>query len=176
MRSVTAGILTVGLVSVAALAGAGSPRVAGTASEARPASSEGLAAWQQVYSVLTHPRALTATQQPTIRNKARTGIGTSSTSCVGRRACGVPGLTCATCHQGATSKATGGTNCADCHKGADLGRDRRPRRARLAFGAALDGVAGPQQQAAILCPGLSRPHRSHEKREYGRAGTDETSR
>ena len=90
MRSVTAGILTVGLVSVAALAGAGSPRVAGTASEARPASSEGLAAWQQVYSVLTHPRCLNCHTATTIRNKARTGIGTSSTSCVGRRVVAFP--------------------------------------------------------------------------------------
>src|SRR2546429_3918463 len=82
--------------------------------------AEGLAAWQQVYSVLTHPRCLnchTATnypQQGEDRHRHQFNVVRGPD---GR---GVAGLTCATCHQGATSKATGGPNCAECHKGANL--------------------------------------------------------
>jgi len=81
VRSVR-GLLTVVVLSVASLAGTGSRR----AGEGSRTDSEGLAAWQQVYSVLHIPAAATATPQPIIRNNATTGIGTSSTWCVGRRA------------------------------------------------------------------------------------------
>jgi len=92
----------------------------GAAPKDHPTSSEALAAWQQVYSVLTYPRCLnchTATnypQQGDDRHRHQFNVVR------GQEGRGVPGLTCATCHQGATSKATGGANCAQCHKGADL--------------------------------------------------------
>lgn len=68
---------------------------------------EGLAAWQQVYSVLTHPRCInchTATNYPQqgddrhrhLVNVVR-GIGGT----------GVPGLNCATCHREANADSTG---------------------------------------------------------------------
>jgi len=64
---------------------------------ATPATRDaGLAAWQQVYSVLTHPRCVnchTATNYP---QQVR-GPGDK----------GVPGLNCATCHQSANAESTG---------------------------------------------------------------------
>jgi hypothetical protein len=75
---------------------------------ATPATRDaGLAAWQQVYSVLTHPRCVnchTATNYPQqgddrhrhLVNVVR-GPGDK----------GVPGLNCATCHQSANAESTG---------------------------------------------------------------------
>jgi hypothetical protein len=80
----------------------------------------GLAAWEEVYSVLISPRCInchTATnypQQGEDRHRHQFNVVRGSD---GR---GVPGLTCATCHQGASSKETGGANCAECHQEADL--------------------------------------------------------
>jgi len=67
----------------------------------------GLVAWQQVYSVLTHPRCInchTATnypQQGDDRHRHLVNVvrGTEDK--------GVPGLNCATCHQGANADSTG---------------------------------------------------------------------
>ncbi len=112
-------ILLATLFSVTCLLGA-SHKQQVTRAGARPTRAEGLAAWQQVYSVLTHPRCLnchTATnypQQGEDRHRHQFNVVR------GPEGRGVPGLTCGTCHQGATSKATGGANCAQCHQGADL--------------------------------------------------------
>lgn len=120
MPSVRKCLVTIVLISAACFTGAASAQTATATKQARNARSEGLAAWQKIYSVLIHPRCLnchTATnypQQGDDRHRHQFNVvrGTD-----GR---GVPGLSCATCHQGATSKAPGGPNCADCHKGADL--------------------------------------------------------
>jgi hypothetical protein len=81
-----------------------------------PATREaGLAAWQQIYSVLTHPRCIschTATNYPQqgddrhrhLFNVVR-GPGDK----------GVPGLNCATCHQGANADSTGVPGAHDWH-------------------------------------------------------------
>lgn len=115
----TGTILLASLFSVTCLLGASRQQQV-TAAGARPTRAEGLAEWQQIYSVLTHPRCLnchTATnypQQGDDRHRHQFNVVR------GPEGGGVPGLTCATCHQGATSTATGGPNCADCHQGADL--------------------------------------------------------
>ena len=98
------------------------PSPAGSQAKAKPAADRaaGLAAWEQVYSVLTHPRCLnchTATnypQQGEDRHRHQFNVVR------GPDGHGVPGLKCATCHQGATSKATGAADCGSCHEGADL--------------------------------------------------------
>jgi hypothetical protein len=77
--------------------------------------ADGLAAWQQVYSVLTHPRCInchTATSYPQqgddrhrhFANVARGPAGT-----------GVPALQCATCHQEANADSTGVPGAHDWH-------------------------------------------------------------
>jgi hypothetical protein len=78
-----------------------------TKSDAQVSRDTGLAAWQQVYSVLTHPRCInchTATNYPQqgddrhrhLFNVVR-GPGDK----------GVPGLNCSTCHQAANADSTG---------------------------------------------------------------------
>jgi len=67
----------------------------------------GLAAWQQIYSVLTHPRCInchTATnypQQGDDRHRHQFNVVR------GPGGKGVPGLNCATCHQPANADSTG---------------------------------------------------------------------
>lgn len=85
-----------------------------------PNLAQGLAAWEKVYSVLISPRCInchTATnypQQGDDRHRHQFNVVR------GPDGHGVPGLTCATCHQGASSKAAGAANCSECHEGADL--------------------------------------------------------
>ena len=80
----------------------------GTATRAEePSAMQGLAAWQQVYSVLTHPRCInchTATSYPQQgddrhRHFANVVRGPANT--------GVPGLNCSSCHQKANADSTG---------------------------------------------------------------------
>jgi len=74
---------------------------------ATPAQSEGLAAWQQVYSVLTHPRCINChtagdyPQQGDDRHRHLVNVVR------GRGGLGVPGLNCATCHREANADSTG---------------------------------------------------------------------
>ena len=67
----------------------------------------GLAAWQQVYSVLTHPRCInchTATNYPQQGDDQHRHLVNVVRGPEGK---GVPGLNCATCHQGANADSTG---------------------------------------------------------------------
>jgi mono/diheme cytochrome c family protein len=66
---------------------------------AAPSRTEGLAAWQQVYSVLTHPRCInchTATNHPDQGDDRHRHVFNVVRGPAGQ---GVPGLQCATCHQ-----------------------------------------------------------------------------
>ena len=73
-----------------------------------PATREaGLAAWQQVYSVLTHPRCInchTATDYPQQGDDRHRHLFNVVRGTEGK---GVPALNCATCHQGANADSTG---------------------------------------------------------------------
>ena len=73
-----------------------------------PAKREaGLAAWQQVYSVLTHPRCIdchTATNYPQQGDDRHRRLFNVVRGPGGK---GVPGLNCATCHQEANADSTG---------------------------------------------------------------------
>jgi hypothetical protein len=67
----------------------------------------GLAAWQQIYSVLTHPRCInchTATNYPQQGDDRHPHLFNVVR---GPEDKGVPGLNCATCHQGANADSTG---------------------------------------------------------------------
>jgi len=67
----------------------------------------GLAAWQQVYSVLTHRRCInchTATNYPQQGDDRHRHLVNVVRGPEGK---GVPGLNCATCHQGANADSTG---------------------------------------------------------------------
>jgi len=69
--------------------------------------AEGLAAWQKVYSVLTHPRCInchTATNYPQQGDDRHRHFANVVRGPEGQ---GVPGLNCATCHQTANADSTG---------------------------------------------------------------------
>jgi mono/diheme cytochrome c family protein len=68
---------------------------------------EGLAAWQKIYSVLTHPRCInchTATNYPQQGDDRHRHLFNVVRGPEGK---GVPGLNCATCHQDANADSTG---------------------------------------------------------------------
>ena len=68
---------------------------------------EGLAAWAQVHSVLTHPRCInchTATYYPQQGEQRRRHFANVVRGAEGK---GVPGLNCATCHQESNADSTG---------------------------------------------------------------------
>ena len=80
-----------------------SPRSAGQ----EPGREAGLAAWQQIYSVLTHPRCInchTATNYPQQGDERRRHFANVNR---GTGGIGVPGLNCATCHQESNADSTG---------------------------------------------------------------------
>lgn len=77
----------------------------GTPTEA--SKQAGLAAWQQMYSVLTNPRCInchTATDYPEQGDDRHRHLFNVVRGPGGK---GVPGLNCATCHQGANADSTG---------------------------------------------------------------------
>ena len=70
-------------------------------------TQQGLAAWQQVYSVLTHPRCInchTATNYPQQGDDRHRHIANVVRGPAGK---GVPALNCASCHQDANADSTG---------------------------------------------------------------------
>ena len=73
----------------------------------REARFDGLAAWQQVYSVLTSPRCInchTATNYPQQGDDRHRHFANVIRGPEGR---GVPGLNCVSCHQSANAESTG---------------------------------------------------------------------
>jgi hypothetical protein len=69
--------------------------------------ADGLAAWQQVYSVLTHPRCInchTATNYPQQGDDRHRHFANVIRGPDGK---GVPGLNCGSCHQEANADSTG---------------------------------------------------------------------
>lgn len=78
-----------------------------TQKTAPPTPEAGLAAWQEVYSVLTFPRCInchTATNYPQQGDDRHRHLFNVVRGPGGK---GVPGLNCATCHQSANADSTG---------------------------------------------------------------------
>ena len=78
-----------------------------TSTSAAVRRSQGLAAWQQVYSVLTHPRCInchTATNYPQQGDDRHRHVANVIRGPEGK---GVPGLNCASCHQETNADSTG---------------------------------------------------------------------
>ena len=88
------------------------PRVSGQSEPRKETATSGtreagVVAWQQVYSVLTHPRCInchTATNYPQQGADRHRHLFNVVRGPGGK---GVPGLNCATCHQGANADSTG---------------------------------------------------------------------
>jgi len=108
--SLRIGLLTIVLIAIPSVEGTGfRQQLEPPSREPHPSSFEGLAAWQQVYSVLTHPRCINCHTAGNILSRVTTVIDISSTSCVGRpakafRRCNAPPPAC---DQGANADTTG---------------------------------------------------------------------
>ena len=106
MYSGKAVLLTIVLISVASAAGT-TPRKQEAPARAHPNKSEGLVAWQQIYSVLTHPRCInchTAGDYPQQGEDRHRHLFNVVRGPEGK---GVPALQCSTCHQEANADSTG---------------------------------------------------------------------
>src|SRR5258707_10204335 len=94
------------LVSWIALSTAGAFR-SSKASASDPKLADGLAAWEEVYSVLTSPRCInchTATNYPQQGDDRHRHFANVIRGPEGK---GVPGLNCISCHQSANADSTG---------------------------------------------------------------------
>ena len=103
MPGLRAGVL-VSAVVVAAAIWVSFSRFAGAETTT---TAQGLAAWGQVYSVLTSPRCInchTATNYPQQNDDRRRHFANVVRGPEGK---GVPGLNCAGCHQGTNADSTG---------------------------------------------------------------------
>jgi mono/diheme cytochrome c family protein len=94
----TTAVLALSISTIAGLA---------CAATVEPTRAEGLAAWRQVYSVLTHPRCVnchTATNYPQQGDDRHPHLFNVVRGAAGL---GVPAFTCATCHQRGNADSTG---------------------------------------------------------------------
>ena len=113
MRSLTVGVLLILTAVPAWVAPSGARgQTSNDRAVARTSQSDGLAAWQQVYSVLTHPRCInchTATNYPQQGEDRHRHFANVVRGPEGK---GVPALICATCHQesNASTGVPGGHN------------------------------------------------------------------
>ena len=117
MRSGRAALLIISLISVLSLGRTGSAnhQAATSKGNSRPAQKPGLDAWQQIYSVLTHPRCLnchTATDYPQQGDDRHRHLYNVVRGPQGK---GVAALNCATCHQEANADTTGVPGGPDWH-------------------------------------------------------------
>jgi len=112
--AISLALIVFGAWSLAALTGSVRRDESQTA-KAAPAKAEGLAAWQQVYSVLTHPRCInchTATNYPQQGDDRHRHFANVLRGPAGK---GVPALQCITCHQEANADSTGVPGALDWH-------------------------------------------------------------
>lgn len=98
-------LASLAVASVFSISALRSGNVSGAAQ--RPSREQGLAAWTQVYSVLTHPRCInchTATNYPQQGDDRHRHVANVVRGPEGK---GVPGLNCASCHQETNADSTG---------------------------------------------------------------------
>ena len=104
MPGLRAGVLVSAVIVAAALLTNSSSRFAGVETTS---TAQGLAAWEQVYSVLTRPRCInchTATNYPQQGDDRHRHVANVVRGPEGK---GVPGLNCAGCHQETNADSTG---------------------------------------------------------------------
>lgn len=120
--------------------------------------ADGLTAWQQVHSVLTHPRCInchTATNYPQQGDDRHRHLFNVVRGPEGK---GVPALECATCHQGANADSTGVPGAHDWHL-APLSTAWQDRNDRILSSAAICKVVTDRAKNHNLDgPGLLKHH------------------
>jgi len=124
--------------------------------------AEGLAAWQKVYSVLTHPRCInchTATNYPQQGDDRHRHFANVVRGPEGQ---GVPGLNCAACHQTANGDSTGVPGAQGWHL-APLSMAWQDRDDRVLSSAAVcRAVTDRSKNENLDGPGLLKHHEEAE--------------
>jgi mono/diheme cytochrome c family protein len=144
------------LILIACLAWSSTPSPAqGTA--ASRTREEGLAAWQQVYSVLTTPRCInchTATNYPEQGDDRHRHFFNVVRGPEGK---GVPGLNCATCHQSANADSTGVPGANNWHL-APLAMKWQDTNDNILSSAAVCQSLTDRSKSSLDGPGILRHH------------------
>ncbi len=118
----------------------------------------GLAAWEQVYSVLTHPRCInchTATDYPQQGDSRQRHFANVVRGPEGK---GVPGLNCAGCHQEANAESTGVPGGHDWHLAPLSMRWQDPNDKLLSSAAVCRAVTARSKNHNLDGPGLLKHH------------------
>jgi len=162
MRNGPAGLCFILAVSLMAWTPA-----SGASSQSRRSRADGLAAWRQVYSVLTHPRCInchTASnypQQGDDRRRHRFNVVR------GPEGKGVPGLNCATCHQTANADSVGVPGGANWHL-APLSMAWQDRNDRILSSAAVcRALTDRKKNHNLDGPGLLKHHEDEALVRWG---------
>jgi hypothetical protein len=149
--------LCAGLVEATAIA-ANSSRVPQSRTQPTTTRAEGLAAWQGVYAVLTHPRCVnchTATNYPQQGDDRHPH---ASNVVRGPAGLGVPAFTCAACHQRANADSSGVPGAPGWHL-APLSMQWQDVRDRImSSGAVCRAVTDRSKNHNLDGPGLLRHH------------------
>src|SRR3989454_4427419 len=115
LRGMSVILVACGAWSALTLAGAARQDASQKSKAGASTRADGLAAWQQVYSVLTHPRCINchpATNYPQQGDDRHRHFANVVRGPVGK---GVPALQCVTCHQGANADSTAVPGAHDWH-------------------------------------------------------------
>jgi hypothetical protein len=126
-----------------------------------PATREvGLAAWQQVYSVLTHPRCInchTATNYPQQGDDRRRHLFNVVRGPGGK---GVPALNCATCHQEGNADSTGVPGAHNWHLAPLSMKWQDPNDKILSSAEICRSLTGRSKNDNLEGPGLLKHHQT----------------
>jgi len=124
----------------------------------RPSREQGLAAWQQVYSVLTHPRCInchTATNYPQQGDDRHRHVANVVRGPEGK---GVPGLNCASCHQETNADSTGVPGGHNWHLAPLEMRWQDPNDQPLSSAAVCSQITDRKRNHNLDGPGLLKHH------------------
>ena len=136
----------------------GSARDAVARESVAPRSAEGLAAWQQVYSVLTSPRCInchTATNHPQQGDDRHRHFANVVRGPEGK---GVPALQCVTCHQGSNADSTGVPGGRGWHLAPLSMKWQDPSEKILSSAEVCRAVTDRAKNHGLDGPGLARHH------------------
>jgi len=131
----------------------------GRSADAQSTRAEGRAAWEQVYSVLTHPRCInchTATNYPQQGDDRSRHF---SNVVRGKEGRGVAGLNCASCHQDENADATGVPGAHGWHLAPLSMKWQDTSDRELSSSAVCRALIDPAKNHGLDGPGLLKHHK-----------------
>lgn len=158
-RSLETSLLAI-LFFVSSLAAVDSRQQQATLPATRSTRTDGLAAWQQIYSVMSHPRCInchTAVAYPQQGEDRHRHLFSVVRGPEGK---GVPGLQCATCHQSSNADSTGVPGAEGWHLAPLAMRWQDANDKILTSSAVCRTVTGRTKNGGLDGPGLVKHHQT----------------